>query len=148
MSVSKVGMDDYFVAGGALNDLLQHSVGLSTFEQTQPKREDDTPPYAETEHGLVWNKRTNEGTVPIPLANFIAVIVADIVHDDGVETVRLYELEAVLRKRPYRFSVQASQFPGLTWVAEYLGASAIIEPGQRLRERLRVAIQTLSHDIV
>ena len=147
MTAAKVGMDDYFVAGGTLEQLLQHSVALSTFELAQPKRGDDLPPYAETEHGLVWHKRTNEGTVPIPLANFTAVIVADILQDDGVETVRLYELDAVLRKRTHRFSVQASQFSGLTWVAEYLGASAIIEPGQGLRERLRVAIQALSTEI-
>jgi hypothetical protein len=89
---------------------------------------------------MVWRKRTLEGAVDVPLANFTATITADVVEDDGVETTRRYQLEAVLRGRTYTLWVAAGQLPSLNWVADGLGAGAIVEPGQGLRVRLRVAI--------
>ena len=75
------------------------------------------------------------------------LIAADILQDHGIETVRLYELER--SPEPHsRFTVPASQFPALTGAAEQLGAHAIVEPGQGLKERTRVAIQTLSTEII
>ena len=142
--LAKVGLDDFLAAGGTADHLTRRSESLSSFEES---RFDGQATYAATPAGMVWRKRTLEGAVDVPLANFSATITADVVEDDGVETVRRYELEAVLRGRTHRLRVPATQFASLNWVADRLGAGAIVEPGQGLRERLRVAIQSLSGDV-
>ena len=67
MSTGKVGLDDYLVAGGSLDRLLHAAITLDAFERDQP-RDGDEDTYVATEAGLIWNKRTNEGTVPVQLA--------------------------------------------------------------------------------
>jgi hypothetical protein len=96
----------------------------------------------------VWHRevRTKDGVqdISIQLANFKARIISDITRDDGVETVRHYEIAATLAGRPFRFEVPATQFGSMRWVHERMGAGAIVSPGQGMRERLHHAIQTLS----
>src|SRR4051812_11546568 len=129
-------MDDYLAACSSIDSLLHSTVSLDTYELLRPRHGQREPLYAVTDEGVVWIKRTNEGTVPVPLANFAARITADITRDDGVETTRMYALEAVLRKRPHTFTVPASGFAAMNWVGEQLGATAIVEPGQGLKDRL------------
>ena len=106
-----------------------------------------TGPYAATEHGIVWLKPSADGGTPVPLTNFSARIVSDLVRDDGVETVRELELEAVLRGRTSRFSVTAQQFSAMNWAVEQIGPTAIVEPGFGTRDRARAAVQALSNDV-
>ncbi|MDP9357806.1 MAG: hypothetical protein M3R02_21460, partial [Chloroflexota bacterium] len=136
-------LDDFLAAGHGVADLL----ALVTDELRRPPTGDEEPadvPYEATPGGLYWRK---SDALPVRLTNFTATITADVLEDDGVEPRRLFEVEAVLRDRVSRFTVPAGQFPSMAWVAEHLGAGAIVEPGQGVKERARVAIQTLSGDV-
>src|SRR5207253_2090573 len=87
--------------------------------------------------------QSGRSAAPLRWANFAAAMTGEVVADDGVELRRSFELEASLHGRTYRFAVPSAQFGGLGWVVEYLGAEAIVYPGQA-REHARVAVQTLS----
>jgi len=134
---SKVGVDDF---------LLTHTVpellALTTPQELSGNHQEssDAHPYRVTARGLAWLRQTRDGDIPVPLTNFGAKIVADIVHDDG--------LEASLAGGSHRFAVPAAQFPGLGWVAEHLGAQAMVYPGQLLKDHTRTAIQCVSDLIV
>ncbi len=104
-------------------------------------------PYRLTQSGIWWLKPNRDGGDPVPvrLTNFQARIVRDVVEDDGLETRHLFEVEANLPGRPRaRQSVPAGQFSSLNWVLELLGAEAILETGNAIKDRARVAIQYLS----
>jgi hypothetical protein len=141
----KVGVDDYLVTGKSINDL----VDLATTELKQPPRQDREVdlPYCATDHGLIWVKRTDQESVPVPLTNFTAQIVSDLTEDDGAATRRFFEIEACLKHQTRRFTISANQFAVMHWVAEHLGAQAILYPGPAIRDRARVAIQLLSSNI-
>jgi hypothetical protein len=93
-------------------------------------------------------KPTRAGEEPVPLTNFIAAIVADILECDGVEARRQYELLATVDGTPRRFRVPAKEFPTLAWVAEHLGARAIVNPGRVVKDQVPVAIQATSAHLV
>ncbi|MEE8114925.1 MAG: bifunctional DNA primase/polymerase [Nitrososphaerales archaeon] len=103
-------------------------------------------PYHAVPSGLYYTKSTKDGPVSVFLTNFTARIAADVTEDDGVETRHSYEIEAELKGRSSRFTVPSTQFGGLRWVAENLGAQAIVYPYVG-RERTPVAIQFLSEDM-
>ena len=104
--------------------------------------------YESTADGVVFWKSTKEGPVAVPLSNFSARIVYEIIRDDGVETTHSYVIEAEQRGLPNRtVEVAASEYAGMTWVARELGASSIIVAGFSQKDHLRVAIQVLSGDI-
>ena len=116
--------------------------------------EGNLPMYEATSSGLRWIRRdvTRGGAVrevEIPLTNFTAQIVRDVLEDDGTETRRTFEMEATLyvgdsaQRAMRRFSLAADRFGAMAWPAQYLGAAAILYPGQNVREHARVAIQTL-----
>jgi uncharacterized protein DUF927 len=73
--------------------------------------------------------------------------VADVIHDDGQERHRHFELEATLKDCVRTFDVPASQFASMRWVEEQLGAKGIVYPGSSVRDHARVAIQSLSEDV-
>jgi len=102
-------------------------------------------PYHAVPSGLYYTKSTKDGPVTVFLTNFTARIAADVTEDDGVESRHSYEIEAKLKGRSSRFTVQSTQFGSLRWVAENLGAQAIVYPYVG-RERTPVAIQFLSED--
>src|SRR5207253_2846962 len=84
---AKVGLDDYIAQGHGVDDLM----ALVSTELRQPVAEDDDgdeeeglAPYRQTARGLVWDKKTNEGTTPVRLTNFTARIIGDEEEDDGV----------------------------------------------------------------
>src|SRR5262245_11496205 len=59
-------------------------------QQEAPKdvRPGDAGPadiYCVSDAGILWNRPTPAGVVPVPLTNFGATIAADIAHDDGSE---------------------------------------------------------------
>ena len=82
-----------------------------------------------------------------PLTNFSAEIVADVLEDDGVDTRRMYEIEADVHGRNHRFTIPAAQFAGMTWTGERLGANALVFPGFGAKDHARAAIQLLSTNI-
>ena len=94
-------------------------------------------PYRATPTGLVFLRSTQ---AEIPLCNFTAQIIAQVAEDDGVEVRRLFEIEANCN-RVARFAVPASQFTGMNWPVEHLGASATIYAGSGMRDHARAGIQ-------
>jgi hypothetical protein len=103
--------------------------------------------YLSTADGLFHRKTTKDGPVLVPLTNFTATIVGEVVRDDGLETQRSFEVEAHHRGRAHEFEVDASQFARLGWVAQRLGATAIVNAGAGTRDHARAAIQYLSHGV-
>src|ERR1035441_350516 len=81
----------------------------------------------------------------IPVANFRACIVSDIILDDGVEQQRHCGVEAELDGQKVVFTVPAVEFGRMGWVLPRLGPRAIIYPGQT--QHARAAIQELSGPI-
>jgi Domain of unknown function (DUF3854) len=86
----KQGVDDFFVAGHGVDDLLSHA---TTELRGQHAGEDEElrEVYRATPDGIVWNKPTRDGTSPTPLTNFVAEIVSDVVEDDGAEERHTFE---------------------------------------------------------
>lgn len=140
----KQGVDDYLVAGHGLADLL--TLATPTLRQL-PRETPPALPYQATPLGLVWRKPTLAGPVTVPLSNFTATITADIVEDDGAETRRLFEVETRHAGQVAQFRVPAAQFDGMSWVAEHLGATALIFPGMLQKDHTRAAIKLLSSDV-
>jgi hypothetical protein len=103
--------------------------------------------YYATEEGMVWQKATKDGLVDVPLTNFTAKIVTDVIHDDGAEQVRHMEIEAVVGSRTCNFTLPAEQLASMKWVAEHLGPKAILNAGMSIRDHARCAVQKLSGDI-
>ena len=103
-------------------------------------------PYEATAGGLIWNKETQEGIVPTPLTTFTATITGQVVEDDGAETRRLLEIEAILRERTYLFSVPAAEFASMSWPMGHMGAAAALWAGFGVKDHARAAIQFLSED--
>jgi Domain of unknown function (DUF3854) len=140
----KQGVDDYLASGHTVGELLEHA----TPELRQPPDEDGPAlPYRATPTGLVWNRPTQNGTIPTPLTNFTASITADVAQDDGAELRRYFEIEADLNGRRAIFSVPSSQFAGMGWATEHLGAGAIVYPGFGLKDHARAAVQVLSGEV-
>ena len=142
----KQGVDDYFVAGHGVDDLLSHA---EADLREPPHEENETPAvaYRATPDGIVWNKPTRHGTSPTRLTNFTAKIIADVVEDDGAEEKQAYEIEARSGGRLRRFEVPAVSFASMGWVARHLGASAFVYPGFGYKDHASVAIRSLSGEV-
>ena len=140
----KQGVDDYLASGHTVDELLEHA---TPDLKSLPHDEEPEHPYRATPGGLVWDKPTQNGSVPTTLTNFTARIKADVSEDDGAEVERSFEIEALLSGRRHTFTVPAKQFPGMGWVAELLGAGAIVQPGFGIKDHARTAIRTLSGEI-
>jgi hypothetical protein len=98
--------------------------------------------YRDTKTGIEWYRETKDDGDWIPLTNFSARIVFDIIRDDGVEVTRALEIEATINNRTLRFTVNAAKFGQMTWPLEHLGAEAVVHPGQS--SRARTGVQMLS----
>jgi hypothetical protein len=141
----KQGVDDYLASGHAVSELLEHAIP----ELKRPPDDDVGVllPYRAASTGLVWDRPTQNGTVPTPLTNFTASITADVAEDDGAELRRHFEIGADLNGRRVVFSVPSGQFAGMGWATEHLGAGAIVYPGFGIKEHARTAVQMLSGEI-
>ena len=105
------------------------------------------PPPAGVEFGVYHGEICLiKNSVHIPLCNFTAEIVEEIVQDDGADTVRFFAIKGKLRsgrKLPI-IRVPSGKFSGLSWVTEFWGYEAILKAGFSRKEQLREAIQRLS----
>jgi len=129
---------------------VAESEAARTGSNDDPADPDRVPGYCATKQGLLWVKRTGSGVDLVPLTNFVATIVANVIRDDGVETIRSLELEAKLCRAGAvwtRFAVPVARFSGMTWVIEALGPHAMVFPGFALKDHARAAIQQLSVEI-
>src|SRR5271168_1899174 len=94
---------------------------------------------------MVRRKPSRCGSVElIPLANFVARILKDIIYDEDIGR-REFSLEAELAGQKTSFVVTAAEFSRMNWVLRELGPRAIIYPGQQ--QQARAAIQYLSGNI-
>jgi hypothetical protein len=107
----------------------------------------DGPMYVFRDGGLFWNKPLAFSTVSVPLTNFEARIVTDTRVDDGAETRHVFTVATQLGARRQTFDVPASQFNAMSWPTEFLGAEAILYPGQTVRDHAHTAIRVLSTPI-
>jgi hypothetical protein len=140
----KWGVDDYLAAGHDVEDLL----ALATTELISPLEDERGEiAYRATPNGMVWDRPTADGPVPVPLTNFTARIATDVVEDDGAEIRRRFEVEASLNGRRLSFAVPAANFVGMNWATEHLGAGAVIYPGLGTKDHARAAVQLLSGDV-
>ena len=143
----KVGLDDFFAAGGAVDDLLPGAT-----EMLRPSPGDESRRasiYSEQNGRIVYAKTSANDDCPtfVPLCEFTARIVGDMQEDDGVETRRVYKVQARIGEKVISFDVASSKFASLSWVPDNLGAKAIMRAGVGLRQHIPVAIQELSDQI-
>lgn len=129
-------------------------LGMLTGADQSPEEEKEPgplagTPYAIREDRLCLRKRTDHGTIFIPLSNFVAQVVRDVARDDGAEVAHIFEIEGRLASgEPLpRIAVPEDRFPGMNWVLRW-GIGAVITAGQGNRDHLRAAIQLLSRGAV
>lgn len=133
----KTGLDDFFARGGSVEDLFRSA--------TTRIPESPSATYEATARGLVRIKLGPEGAVKIPLTNFQARILANVIEDDGTDQPRrAFEVEAALNGHPQLIRLSPSDFTAMTWPAEHVGAQAIVYAGIGCKDHARVAIQVLS----
>ena len=114
--------------------------------------EDEAPalapsPYVENGGRLCLRKMSNEGQSHLlPLANFSARIVGEVVRDDGAEKQTFLSVEGRLDsgRALERIEVPSSQFAGLGWIIGQWGAGAVVFAGNGIKDHLRAALQMLS----
>lgn len=102
--------------------------------------------YEITEDGTVWWRATKDNhRTPTYIANFSAVVLADIERDNGEEITRALEIRCRLKDETRDIIVSAAEFEAMSWPIVQLGAAANIQP--LMRDRTRAAIQTLSEKL-
>lgn len=109
----------------------------------------DVGPYTLRNGAVHQKKVTNHGVTYIPLCNFNARIVEDLLRDDGAETVRFYAIEGEQENgRPLRrVEIPAAKFLGLKWLHDAWGASAVVMPGHTIKDHLATAIQMMGGEV-
>jgi hypothetical protein len=144
---AKVGLDDFLATGQGFHGLTP--LAQSTLREPPPQDEESPAlHYRETPSGIAWIRPTREGDIEMPLTNFTANILTDIVEDDGIEVHHTLEIEARLAGRVRRFHVAATHFGAMQWPMQHLGPGAIVSPGFGLADHARAAIQFLSTAIL
>ena len=83
----------------------------------------------------------------IPVSNFTARIVSDLIIDDGLDVRRVFDVKAKVGSREIRCDVPSEDFSSMRWVLEKLGPTAVIDPGPNARDHARAAIQLLSGSV-
>jgi len=145
----KVGLDDYLAAGHGIEELL----GLA---ESEIRREisDDTArvevgPYQIEAGRICFTRKTQEGPIPVPLCNFAARVVEEVILDNGLETNRAFLIAGTLESGMLLPAVRvpAERFSGMSWVTSSWGLGAVVCAGLATRDRLREAIQVLSPDV-
>lgn len=85
----------------------------------------------------------------IPIANFLARPVREIIRDNGADREIEFEIAGILagglELPPAR--VAASDFASLSWVPVAWGLAANVEPGTGCKDKVRHAIQSLAHGV-
>ncbi len=140
----KVGLDDYLAAGNTIESLIS----LATSKLQVPNQAEQVEKFGVTKNGGTnYLKQTADGDViPIHLANFHAKIVGDVTEENGLESRRLFELEASLNGAIHTFDVRVERFASMSWVTENLGPKAIVVAGMGGKDLLREAVQTMSDE--
>ena len=85
-------------------------------------------------------------TEPVPLCNFDARIVEEVIRDDGAERTALFSIEGTLKNGTplLRAEVPANRYSSMNWVTENWGNGPVVFAGFGSKDHLRAAIQMLS----
>jgi len=111
-----------------------------------PQSSSQADVYIAQEGTMIRRQQLRSGqTRVIPICNFVARIVRDIIWDDELEARREFGVEAEVAGQKQRFVVPAADFNRMRWVPRQLGPRAIICPGQL--QHVCAAIQSLSGTI-
>jgi hypothetical protein len=141
---NKLGLDDYaYLKGeGAALWLIEEAVDSEAYEASVRARMPH--PYS-ARNGAIWKSVTTKDglSFEIQLTTFIAFIRGQIIESDGVEETRYYEIEGVVNGETRIFTIPASEFRGLGWIALHLGGGAVILAQAQDRE-VAAAVQLLS----
>ena len=132
-------MDDYLVAGGTIEGLLELA------EKAAPL--DEGLGYKVRGAALIHTKQTHEGPVDQKLTNFSARIIEEIVQTDGIDSSLRFRIEGRSKRGPLpTIEIAAEHFAGLSWVAREWGSTVIVYAGPAIKDKVRCAIQVLSSD--
>jgi hypothetical protein len=119
-------------------------------EYTLPK----PPPDAAACYRLVGGRivrevLTRDGPLEVPLANFVARIVEEIIIDDGAERRLTLAIDGALSDGTLlpRVEVAAEHFLWMKWPVEKWGTRATVLAGAGTADHLRAAIQLLSGEV-
>ena len=128
----KTGADDYLAAGHNLQDVyaLETSETPPGVNQVIRQKIEDFFKFDKT--GFYYLKSDSHGITEMPMANFVAKIVEDIVTDDGQTTERRYRVSGMLTKDGSRLpivEVPADSFKSLSWIDKLWGHDAFIYNG-------------------
>jgi hypothetical protein len=143
----KTGLDDYIAAGHDRDDIL----ALATKELRRPEgceEPNERHPYVARPEGMFMIQWDRDGIDESPrlvqLSTFTAMIVEEVVEDNGAETKRLLHLRAQQGEQVVEFDLTPERFLEMKWPVEAIGPGAILLPGASVREHARAAIQFLS----
>ncbi len=104
-----------------------------------------------TENGFLKRiKHSNDGAIPIVLANFVPSIIEKIVIDDGSEERKRNPVLVIAGKLSdgtdlSPLEVQADKFSNMNWLAPWLPA-ANLSPGSTTKDHVRFFMQKNSHN--
>jgi hypothetical protein len=103
-------------------------------------------PYVVTDQGIVAIGRRNGVLTETLLANFAARISEELLLDDGVATNLSLAICGTCGGRTMPTArVSAAEFQAMTWPVRQWGTHCMVSPGVATRDRLRHAVQWLSH---
>jgi hypothetical protein len=105
--------------------------------------------YRVAGRSIVHLRLTPQGPVAVTLANFVARITEEVIHDDGGEQRLTLAIEGHLfdgTPLP-RTEVTAAEFASMRWTLAAWGSRAVVSAGASAVDHLRAAIQKLSPDV-
>ncbi|MGE0193795.1 MAG: DUF3854 domain-containing protein [Planctomycetota bacterium] len=143
---TKVGLDDYFVAGGSADGVLGHA--SDEIRQLADPTDTAVALY-ESRDGVLWhNQRVQDRVVPTQLTTFDARIIVEDTHDDGAVKTKMLTIDATLGGQTYTFDVAASHFAKMDWVSQHLPTGAYVLAISRGAHHAANAIQEVSREAV
>lgn len=120
----------------------KNNVNTKNYEIKPVSKSNPKLPYKSRDTGLYYQRSVGDGSIDVPLTNFTAEIISDVIEDDGEQSKRFFEIETKLRGRKSQLLVAADEFHSMKWVTEKLGSQAVIHPRQN--DYARCAMQLLS----
>ena len=145
----KQGVDDFLAAGNTLEQLVALCDVSRVETEDAHSLDEQAGQYVVRDGRICRRKRTQDGSVLVPLCSFTAQITEEVARDNGVDVTRLLTIEgrhADGRTLPAA-SVDSTQFAGMRWVTPNFGSRAIVEAGTSAQDHLRAAIQYLSPNV-
>jgi hypothetical protein len=121
---------------------------IRSIHRDNPQGAVDAPAPYFVEGGCIHrNVPTKDGPpISVPLCNFDARLVEEVVRDDGAEQTRVLCVEGTMcdgSPLP-RVEVPSASFEGMGWPLAQWGPHAVVHAGMGTRDHLRVGLQLLS----